>query len=205
MKTRFYHWYNYLLSTLLYILGYGMMGCTEQGDEYGPEPVMYESTPEPVVDTSFIPEISYLYGLWAAEYEGWDNVQETNVTIRRGLTLNPDSTYTNLVGGKMEKFNDKGFMKLESEGGKYIYNQSAGIITYYVEYDSVLNFPDQNFTVYSKKHYYDREESSYTEKVGFSREVDGKRKWITVDDHFTSSTNIGLEFLYAMDKYEGER
>ena len=33
---KIYHWYNYLLSALISLLGFGMMtGCT--GDEYGPD------------------------------------------------------------------------------------------------------------------------------------------------------------------------
>ncbi len=160
--------------------------------------------PAPIIDSNFIPEVSYLHGRWAGEYEGWDMIQETNTTIRRGLTLNPDSTYTNLIGGKMKKFNDEVFIKFESEGGKYIYDQSVGTITYYVEYDSLLNFRDQTYIVYNKKHYFTRDNSSYTEKVQFTRDVDGKRHWIAVDDNFPSPANADLGLLYVMDKYEGE-
>lgn len=166
MKTRFYHWYNYLLSTLLYLLGFGMMGCTEQGDEYGPAP---EYGPPPMtkleIDDNFKATLSYLQGEWAAEYEGWDEVQERKVTIRRTLLLAPDSNYQNHIEGKMPIGADKQkFFLFESEGGTYTYDSLRGIVTYTCQYDSVLNFRYQTFTHYDQKHYYDHTDETYLQR-----------------------------------------
>ncbi len=107
MKTKFYYWYNYLLSSLLWVLGFGMMGCTERGDEYGPEPVMYgPAPPEPVivvdslvVDSNYVASLAEIQNVWAGEYEGWDDNQQKVTKIRRQLTLLPNATYTNIIQG----------------------------------------------------------------------------------------------------------
>lgn len=45
MKVRITHWCNLILSAVLWVMGFGLMGCTEPGDEYGSEPVMYGPAP----------------------------------------------------------------------------------------------------------------------------------------------------------------
>ena len=207
MKKKAIHWYNYLLSSLLWVLGFGMMGCTETGDEYGPEPVV-EYGPPPVtelaLDVNFKATLSYLLGEWAAEYEGWDDVQRRDVTIRRTLNLAPNGTYQNHIEGKMPEGSDKqDFFLFESEGGTYTYDPSRGVVTYTCQYDSVLNFRDQTFTRYEQKHYYDHMDGAYTEKVLFTVEKNGKREWVT-NDTFLSPTSYNSSILeYRMNRHDG--
>ncbi len=204
MKTKFYHWYNYLLSTLLYLLGFGMMGCTEQGDEYGPAP---EYGPPPVtkleIDDNFEATLSFLQGEWAAEYEGWDEVQERKVTIHRILNLTPNGMYQNHIEGKMPETLKQDFILFESEGGTYTYDSSKGVVTYTCQYDSILNFKDQTYTLYDQKHYYDHKERGYTEKVQFTVERDGKREWVTYDAFLMPVDDKDAALEYRMNKHDG--
>lgn len=206
MRTKFCYLYNYLLSTLLYLLGFGMMGCTEQGDEYEPEPVMYGPAPVPAelpVDEDFKATLSYLQGEWAAEYEGWDKVQERKVTIHRILNLTPNGMYQNHIEGKMPETLKQDFILFESEGGTYTYDSLKGVVTYTCQYDSILNFNDQTYTLYDQKLYYDRMEGGYTEKVQFTVEKDGKREWVTYDTFLMSADDKDAALKYRMNRHEG--
>lgn len=203
MKTKLYHWFNNLLSSLLWVLGFGMMGCIEQGDEYGPV-VEYGPPPtELAIDNNFMAALSYLQGEWAAEYEGWDYIQECNTIIRRKLKLNPDGTYTNLIAGKLPKNGEDRFFLFESEGGTYTYDPSRGKVTYTCQYDSVLNFRDQSFTLYNRKYYYDHMDDDYTEKVLFTVEKNGKREWVTHDTFLLPKDSNDSTLEYRMNRHDG--
>ncbi len=201
MRQRIHHWYNYLLSTLLWMLGFGMMGCTEQGDEYGTEPPIPENLS---IDQSFRATLSYLHGEWAAEYEGWDNVQKRSVTIRRKLQLAEDGTYQNLIGGHLPNMKDEQeFVLLESEGGTYTYLPSSRTITYTCKYDSVLQFETQKLVCYGRKHYWDHEEDTYTEKVQFTEKRNGKREWVTYDPFLVPQDDKDAVLEYRMNRLDG--
>ena len=207
MKTRFYHWYNYLLSTLLYLLGFGMMGCspTEEGDEYVPPVVEYGPPPvtDLLIDENFNATLSYLQGEWAAKYEGWDDEQQKKVTIRRTLLLAPNGTYQNHIEGKMPEGDKRDFFLFESESGTYSYNQHTGTVTYTCRYDSLLNFRDTTFTCFNRKHYYDHDVISYTEKAQFTEEHLGKREWVTYDTFLRSVDDKDAALEYRMNRHDG--
>ena len=214
MKTKFYYWYNYLLSSLLWVLGFGMMGCTEQGDEYGPEPVMYgpapsETVPDSLIytneiegiDLSYHAPISELMGIWHGDYTGWDAKQKKTVSVRRELTLNPNGTYSNRIAGKMVDYGKNDYILFESEEGMYTYNVSSGIVTYTCHYDSLINFHDQSYTRYNKKHYYDREVLTYSETALFTTKKDGIRLWVTRDKNLLVYLNgEPVDAAFAMRK-----
>ena len=153
-------------------------------------------------DESFKPDASYIQKVWAGEYQGWDAVQNKNTTIRRQLVLNPNGTYINIIAGKLIDSGKNDFFKFESEGGKYTYNQSTRTLTYTCEYDSVLNYRDQSYTKYSKKHYYDHENANYTEKADFSEMNEGKRVWITKDMYLQSLTAEVLDLVFSMSEFD---
>lgn len=154
------------------------------------------------VDNNFIPDASYIQKEWSGEYQGWDAVQKKNTTIRRKLTLNPNGTYKNIIAGKLIESGKNLFYKFESEGGKYTYNQSTGTVNYTCEYDSVLNYSDQSYTRYSKKHYYSEEKANYSEKAEFSEMQAGKRVWITKDTYLQSLTAEVLDLIFSMSVYD---
>lgn len=155
-------------------------------------------------DASFKADASYFRSnpVWAGEYQGWDAVQKKNTTIRRQLTLNPNGTYVNIIAGKLIESGKDQFFKFESEGGTWSYSASTGVITYKCEYDSVLNYSKQTYTRYTKKHYYDHENASYTEKAEFSKMEQGKRVWITKDMYLQSLTAEVLDLVFSMSPYD---
>lgn len=200
-------WYNYLLSSLLWGLEFGLMGCTEQGDEYGPEPVMYGPDPLPtnlLADSGYIVNLSAIQKVWAGEYEGWDNNQQKVTRIRRQLTLMPNDTYTNIIQGVMKESGKSEYIDFEYEEGVYYYNTQSGTITYTVSADSVLDYRTQKMDGYKGKKYYDHIDGNYTEKVLFSVEHDGIRSWITTDTYLYSLTNKNQNVVYHMDILQGE-
>ena len=154
------------------------------------------------VDKNFTPDASYLQKEWSGEYQGWDDVQKKNTTIRRKLTLNPNGTYSNIIAGKLIASGKDQFFKFESEGGKYTYNQSTGTVNYTCEYDSILNYRDQSYTRYSKKHYHSDEKANYTEKAEFSEIQQGKRVWITKDTYLQSLTAEVLDLVFSMSIFD---
>ena len=160
--------------------------------------------PRSAIDNSYTPTQSTLQKEWAGQYVGWDAIQEANTTIRRKLVLNPNGTYTNLISGQLKKEGNDRFYKFESEAGTYTYNQSTRTITYTCRFDSVLNYRDQSYTVYSKKHYYSEEKATYTEKADFSSPKDGIRLWITIDTYLQSLTAQKLDIAFSMSEYAGE-
>ena len=159
------------------------------------------------VDNSFVPNQSYIQGEWAGEYKGWDAQQKYNTTIRRRLTLNPNGTYTNKIAGQLINSGKEGFYPFESEGGKYTYNQSTGIITYTCEYDSVLVYDNQSYKRYAYKHEFEDDPThiEYTEQVKFSVSQKGQRVWITKDTYLQSLTAEILDLVFSMSKYDGEK
>ena len=118
-------------------------------------------------DPSFIPTESYLQTSWFGEYEGWDAEQQKNTNSKQTLTLTPNGTYTNTIAGKLIESGKDRFYKFESEAGTYTYRN--GVVTYTCRYDSVLNYKDQTYRVYNKKHIgKTTEQPTYTENAVFS-------------------------------------
>lgn len=210
MRTKFYYWYNYLLSSLLWMLGFGMMGCTEQGDEYGPEPVMYgPDIIEPIfsrleIDSNYVASLSEIQKVWAGEYEGWDENQQKVTKVRRMLTLKSNGEYENVIEGILVDSSKDKFTKFEFEKGTYSYSSSTKAITYNVVVDSVLDYRIQKMDGYKGKKYYDHIDGVYTENVFFSVKHDGIRSWITTDTYLYSLTNKNQNVVYHMDIHQDE-
>lgn len=157
-----------------------------------------EGNDDPTIDESFIPPITYLVGIWNGEYEGWDATQQVMTKIKRELTLYPDGRYTNIIGGQIPYVGRDTFLKFEAEGGTWTYQD--GTVTYICQYDSILNFRDQSYTVYTKKHYYDHEADSYNELARFTYEHDGLRGWVTQDNNLQVSAIDKRSVVYVMNK-----
>lgn len=174
----------------------------EDTDKPTPENKIIKSDFDGKIDDSFVPTTSYIQKIWVGEYQGWDAVQQKNTTIRRRLTLNANGTYKNEIAGKLIESGKNEFFKFEAEGGRYTYNN--GVVTYTCEYDSVLNYGTQSYTKYNKKHYYSKEETSYTEIAKFSDSRTGNRLWITKDMYLQSLTAEVLDLIFAMSEYNGD-
>ncbi len=160
------------------------------------------------IDMSFSPTLDYLQGSWLGEYEGWDPIMRTVTKIRRKLTLSPDGTYKNRIQGVMVVTGRTDFVDFEHEEGTYTIGTDPAsarfTITYNVTADSLLDFGSQRLIGYTKKHFYDHEVASYTETPRFTKEMEGKRKWITQDNSLVSIEDETSPVVYSMDKREGE-
>ena len=150
------------------------------------------------IDNSFIPTKDYLCAVWKGEYSGWDKMQQVQTDIRRILALYPNGTYTNTIAGKLPSIGIDSFIKFEAEGGTWTYQD--GTVTYMCQYDSLLNFSNQSFTVYTKKHCYDHETDSYTEQARFTYMHDGIRGWVTQDNNLQVSATDNRSVAYVMNK-----
>lgn len=165
--------------------------------------------PDPIrdfnIDESHIPSSETLQTTWFGEYSGWDAVQEKDTKIGRTLVLNPNGTYTNVIQGSLD---GKELINFESEKGTYTYNGSTGIITYTVQYDSLLNYQTQKMIGYAKKHYYSADgnntddKKNYTEKTTFTKPTNGKRQWVVKDTYLQQLTAETLELFFLMADYK---
>ena len=184
------------------------MGCTEQGDEYGPEPVMYGPAPgefylKPMLaDSNYVASLAEIQEVWVGEYQGWDENQQKVTKVRRKLTIQPNFMYTNIIQGVLVETGKSDYVDFERETGTYFYNTRTKTVTYTVKSDSLLNYGDEVFFGFNGKKYYDHTAGSYTEEVLFSVEHDGMRSWITKDSYLQSLT--GTTLVYHMDIYRGE-
>ena len=152
------------------------------------------------VDNSYNPALSEIQNkAWVGEYEGWDENQQKNTTIRRLLTLYGNNQYTNVIQGKLiGSGKEDRWADFEHESGTYSYNASTKTVTYIVSKDSVLNWQQQKMEGYTKKKYYDHQESSYTELARFSNLNKGNRSWITQDMYLQSLTDKTINIYFMM-------
>lgn len=158
------------------------------------------------IDEDYIPTKSTIQNTWAGEYEGYDAKQEANTKIWRKLTLNANGTYTNVIEGVLVKSGQTEYTPFEKEKGTYQYNN--GVITYTVQYDSLIDYQTLHYIGYTKKHYYSadgknsNDKANYTEKAMFSVLKEGQRKWISKDTYLQQLTDEELDLYFAMDVYK---
>lgn len=157
------------------------------------------------IDEDYIPTKSDIQKTWAGKYEGNDAKQEAKTMIKRKLTLNANGTYTNIIEGILVKSNEEIYTPFEKEKGTYQYNN--GVITYTVQYDSLIDYQTLHYIGYTKKHYYSadgknsNDKANYTENAMFSVLKKGQRKWISKDTYLQQLTDEELDLYFEMDVY----
>ena len=160
------------------------------------------------IDEDYIPTKSDIQKTWAGKYEGNDAKQEAKTMIKRKLTLNANGTYTNIIEGILVKSNEEIYTPFEKEKGTYQYNN--GVITYTVQYDSLIDYQTLHYIGYTKKHYYSadgknsNDKANYTENAMFSVLKKGQRKWISKDTYLQQLTDEELDLYFEMDVYTEE-
>jgi|GEM_PF-4139977 len=198
--------YLYFASMFALCLTFNACDCDEEEIINKKEDVVSRESFE--IDEDYIPTKSTIQNTWAGEYEGYDAKQEANTKIWRKLTLNANGTYTNVVEGNLlGKDNKKEVYTLfEKEKGTYQYNN--GVITYTVQYDSLIDYQTLHYIGYTKKHYYSadgknsNDKANYTENAMFSVLKKGQRKWISKDTYLQQLTDEELDLYFAMDVYK---
>lgn len=197
MKKQFYY-----LSLQLLFVGALFFSCSDEDSSSEAQDNTDEETVFQV-DKNYIPSTSTLQKTWYGQYNGWDDVQKKNTTIGRTLVINPNGTYTNTIHGRLDSSQD--LIVFETEKGTYSYNSSDGILTYTVQYDSLINYQTLQKTGYVKKHYYSAngnnsaDKAIYTEKAQFTVIKDGSRQWVAKDTYLQQLTAETLELYFLME------
>lgn len=181
--------------------------CIKDDDDTPQQPqkndsivVVIDST-KVVVDSTFQATIEYLSGEWMAEYVGYDPMQDANSAIRRLFYFSPDGTYDSHVQGinSLQSDTVATYKEFEHEHGKYSFDVEKQLLTYSVEYDSLLNFFTDQLEYNSGKVMQGVGIlKEYNENVWFSLEKEGKRDWIRVDDNLRTLDDHSSKLLYIM-------
>lgn len=153
--------------------------------------------------------ISDLQKVWVGEYEGWDSLMNAKMKIMRQLALNPDSTYTNVLGAVIDLPNaSKEPAPIEKEAGTYeiILDDSAQTATvcFTVAYDSIIDFGTQVFMGYDHKHYrtsdgIEHEDTIYQQYFRILRGKEGSFQLEATDSLMYSIDGNGLPIVYLMN------
>ncbi len=191
----------YIVITLTILTGIIFNGCISPNppsQETYDKPVTDAPDLESLIDEDYSPQLSDIQKTWTGEYKGWDDKQDLLTKIRRMLSLNSDMTYYNRIQGVIVKSDRKDFVDFELEKGKYEYDVDTRQITFYVEYDSIIDFNTQKLKRYNGKRNADHEISEYKEFVTFSKARNNNRCWITKDYNLKSFDNKTNYTTYAL-------
>lgn len=154
-----------------------------------------------VADSTFKATLSYLTKEWMSEYVGYDPMQNANSAIRRLVYFSPDGTYDSHVQGVNGLQQDSlvSYKEFEHEHGLYSFDMDKQIMTYQVEYDSLLNFFTDKLEYNAGKVIQGvGVQTEYIEAIRFSFEKDGKRDWIRIDDNLRSIDDHSAKLIYIM-------
>lgn len=168
-----------------------------------PENTLQNDTLSNVVDSDFIALKSYLIGEWLGEYSGFDARQDTMCRIKRKVDFLENNEYESIVQGcfGITEGGDEEYDLFEHEAGVYEYNEGTGVITYHVAYDSVINFVTQRLDSFpGKKIEGEGIFTEYQERIYFSANKDGLRRWIRKDDNLFVEQDSLIRLVYPMNK-----
>lgn len=157
------------------------------------------------IDSAFQASLHFLSGEWTTEYEGYDPQQSASSgkdvvsRIRRAVIFSDDGHYESHVQG-IANVSDTitEFKEFEHEYGTYVFDVVRQSVRYVVEYDSLINFQDGNLTYHEGKVRGKVELKEYDEKMWFSKEQEGKRDWIRIDENLMSTANHDARLIYVM-------
>ena len=170
-----------------------------------PEPAVVTDTTTVVADSAFLATRQYLIGTWQSEYLGFDTLQSASFDkkvvsrIRRFVYFAEDGTYDSHVQGIVDIDTTTNFMELEHEHGTFDFNEARQLMTYRVEYDSVVNFKSEQLQFFPGKMIQGKGVfQQYDERLLFSVEKDGQREWIRLDDNLRALDNHEAQLVYTM-------
>ena len=179
-------------------------------DEESPKPPQPDTTvvldtTTVVADSTFQATRQYLIGTWQSEYMGFDTLQSASFDkkvvsrIRRFVCFSDDGSYDSHVQGIVDIDTTTNFMELEHEHGSFNFNEATQLMTYRVEYDSVVNFLTEQLQFFPGKMRQGKGVfQQYEEAILFSMEKDGQREWIRLDDNLRALDNHNAQLVYTM-------
>lgn len=156
---------------------------------------------EIVIDSTFKASKQYLVGKWMAEYIGYSPMQNENSAIRRFVNFSPDGSYDSHVQGinGIQQDSIIVYREFEHEHGTYSFDVERQLMTYNVEYDSLLNFHTGELEYNAGKVVPGVGiKKQYSETIWFSLEKEGRRDWIRVDDNLLPIDDHSRKLLYVM-------
>ena len=180
------------------------ISCIKNDDDPQPpgmEPVVEIDTTQVVRDSAFMATREYMLGEWMSEYIGFDPMQNTNTAIRRLLVFRIDGSYDSHIQGinDIQVEGEVAYREFEHEHGTYAFDADIQQMTYTVEYDSLLNFfTDKLEHNEGKVQQGGGIQKEYKEDIYFSREKEGKRDWIRVDDNLRAPDDHSARLVYIM-------
>lgn len=154
-----------------------------------------------VADSTFKATLSYFMGEWMAEYVGYDPMQEGNSAIRRLVSFSFEGFYDSHVQGfnGIQQDSTAVYREFEHEHGTYSFDVEKQLMTYHVEYDSLLNFFTDKLEFNAGKVVQGvGVQKEYNEAIRFSLEKEGKRDWIRIDDNLRSTEDHSNKLVYIM-------
>ena len=205
-----------LLACMMYVAISCMLttSCIKDADDEDvptpPEdtPVVIDSTTV-LIDSVFNASAEYMVGEWMAQYAGYDPQQsmtsgsEVVSAIRRSVVFSPDGFYESHVQGIVNTEDTVTLYKeFEHEYGTFAFDEERQMMTYTVEYDSLLNFNTDQMEYHNGKVKGSVTIPQYGERIWFSSENDGLRDWIREDDNLMSVEEHTARLIYSMKRQQ---
>ncbi len=206
-KNRIFTFTVMLSFLLLFVFSSVTTSCIKDDEDEGNEPPVRNDTTlvtdstKVVVDSTFKASQTYILGEWMSEYVGYDPMQNMNSSIRRLVYFSSDGFYDSHVQGVngVQQDSTANYKEFEHEYGTYSFDEGKQIMTYHVEYDSLLNFFTDELEYNAGKVIQGvGVQKDYDESIWFSLEKDGKRDWIRVDNNLRSLEDHSGQLIYIM-------
>ena len=121
--------------------------CIGSADDDTPSPpapdtlVVATDSTEVLIDSLYAASKENIEGEWMGQYIGYDSRQGTTSAIRRMVYFAPDGFYDSHVQG-IANIADTimEYKEFEHEHGTYSFDAESQVMTFLVEYDSLLDF-----------------------------------------------------------------
>lgn len=162
-----------------------------------------------LIDSAFTASAEYMAGEWMSQYLGYDPQQsmasgsDVVSAIRRLVFFSPDGFYESHVQGIVNTEDTITFYKeFEHEYGTYSFDEERQMMTYVVEYDSLLNFGADVMEYHAGKVKGPVTIPQYGERIWFSGEKEGLREWIREDDNLMSVEEHTARLIYSMKRQQ---
>ena len=174
--------------------------CTGSADDDTPSPpapdtlsVATDSTAV-LIDSLFMVAKENIEGEWMGQYIGYDERQGTTSAIRRMVYFAPEGFYDSHVQG-IANIADTivEYKEFEHEHGTYVFDAESQVMTFQVEYDSLLDFRNDVLVLNPMK-------ANWTERMWFSHMEEGRRDWIRTDESLTVPDDHTARVVYKMSQ-----
>ena len=199
---------------LCLFLSMNTASCIKDADDEE-QPTPPEDTPVATdstavqIDSAFVAKAAYMVGEWMAQYAGYDPQQsmasssDVVSSIRRLVFFSPDGFYESHVQGIVNTEDTITLYKeFEHEYGTFAFDEERQMMTYTVEYDSLLNFNTDQMEYHNGKVKGPVTIPQYGERIWFSVEKEGLRDWIREDDNLMSVKEHTARLIYSMKRQQ---